>query len=179
MADLAYLTPDECWRHLGKRVVGRIGFDLGHGPRIHPVNYRVDGTTVVLRTAEDSELARFIELFSAGGLVACEVDEVDYEWHQGWSVMIEGQIARVDAPEERKRLHAVWPRPWADGRRGLLARVTPVEVTGRRPPGGMDGTTHRGPPAHAARCPRGVVLRHRADDRHPSVDERSSGPQTT
>lgn len=132
MTDLAYLTPDECWRHLGKRVVGRIGFDLGHGPRIHPVNYRVDGTSVVLRTAEDSELARFIELFSAGGLVAFEVDEIDYEWHQGWSVMIEGRIARVDLPEERRRLHAVWPRPWADGRRDLLARVTPVEVTGRR-----------------------------------------------
>ena len=58
--------------------------------------------------------------------------EIDYEWQQGWSVLIGGQIARVDRPEERRKLHALWPRPWADGRRDLLARVTPVEVTGRR-----------------------------------------------
>lgn len=132
MTDLETLTPEECWRLLGKRVVGRVGFDMGHGPRIHPVNYRVDGRSVVLRTSEDAELTRFVEMFADGSLIAFEVDEIDYEWHQGWSVMIEGQIARVEEPEERRSLHAVWPRPWADGRRDLLARVTPVEVTGRR-----------------------------------------------
>ena len=56
MTDLETLTPEECWRLLGKRVVGRVGFDMGHGPRIHPVNYRVDGRSVVLRTSEDAEL---------------------------------------------------------------------------------------------------------------------------
>ena len=50
MTYLETLTPDECWRLLGKRVVGRVGFDVGRGPRIHPVNYRVDGRSVVLRT---------------------------------------------------------------------------------------------------------------------------------
>jgi nitroimidazol reductase NimA-like FMN-containing flavoprotein (pyridoxamine 5'-phosphate oxidase superfamily) len=132
MTDVEALTPEECWSLLGKRVVGRVGFDLGHGPRIHPVNYRVDGRSVVLRTADDAELARFIEMFAVGSLVAFEVDEIDYEWHQGWSVLIEGRIERVDDPDERRRLHAVWPRPWAGGTRDLLARVTPIGVTGRR-----------------------------------------------
>jgi len=132
MTDLETLTSDECWRLLGKRVVGRVGFDVGHGPRIHPVNYRVDGRSVVLRTTEDAELTRFVEMFAAGSLVAFEVDEIDYEWHGGWSVLIEGRIERVDAPEELHRLHDVWPRPWVSGTRDVVARVTPGEVTGRR-----------------------------------------------
>ena len=132
MTYLETLTPDECWRLLGKRFVGRVGFDIGHGPRIHPVNYRVDGRSVVLRTTEDAELARFVEMFADGSLVAFEVDEIDYEWHNGWSVLIEGRIERVDAPEELHRLHDVWPRQWVSGTRDLVARVTPGEVTGRR-----------------------------------------------
>ena len=72
MTELDALTPDDCWRFLAKRVVGRIGFDLGHGPRIYPVNYRVDGRTVILRTAGESEVARFVDLFAAGSLVAFE-----------------------------------------------------------------------------------------------------------
>ena len=132
MTDLETLPPDECWRLLGKRVVGRVGFDIGHGARIHPVNYRVDGRSVVLRTAEDTELTRFVEMFASGSLVAFEVDEIDYEWHQGWSVLLEGRIERVDAPEELHRLRAAWPRPWAAGKRDAVARVVPGSVTGRR-----------------------------------------------
>ncbi len=132
MTDLETLTTDDCWRHLAKRVVGRIGFDLGHGPRIHPVNYRVDGKTVVVRTTDESELARFVELFAAGSLVAFEVDEIDYETYQGWSVLLSGQLEQVDRADELRALHAVWPRPWASGTRNLMVRVTPTEVTGRR-----------------------------------------------
>ena len=132
MTDLETLTPDECWRLLGKRVVGRVGFDLGRGPRIHPVNYRVDGRSVVLRTTEDAELTRFVEMFAAGSLVAFEVDEIDYEWHHGWSVLIEGRIERVEEAEQLHRLHAAWPRPWVDGARNVVARVTPREITGQR-----------------------------------------------
>lgn len=132
MTDLETLTPDDCWRYLAKRVVGRIGFDLGHGPRIHPVNYRIDGKTVVVRTTDESELARFVELFAAGSLVAFEVDEIDYETYQGWSVLLSGQLEPVDRPDELRALHAVWPRPWASGTRNLMVRVTPTEVTGRR-----------------------------------------------
>lgn len=81
---------------------------------------------------DDSELARFVELFGAGSLMAFEVDEIDYEWHQGWSVLIEGRVERVTAPDELRRLHDAWPRPWASGARNLMIRVTPVTLTGRQ-----------------------------------------------
>ena len=71
-------------------------------------------------------------MFAAGSLVAFEVDEIDYEWHNGWSVLIEGRIERVDDVEQLHRLHAAWPRPWVDGARNVVARVTPREITGRR-----------------------------------------------
>ena len=132
MTDLEVLSSDNCWRHLARRVVGRVGFDLGHGPRIHPVNYRLDGRTIVLRTTDGTELARFVELFGAGSLMAFEVDEIDYEWHEGWSVLVEGRVETVDDPDELHRLHAAWPRPWASGARNLMVRVTPVAVTGRQ-----------------------------------------------
>jgi nitroimidazol reductase NimA-like FMN-containing flavoprotein (pyridoxamine 5'-phosphate oxidase superfamily) len=132
MTDLEPLTPEDCWRYLAKRVVGRIGFDIGHGPRIHPVNYRVDGEAVVFRTTDESELGRFVELFATGSLVAFEIDEIDYEQYQGWSVLLSGQLEQVDNPDELRRLHATWPRPWAGGTRNLLVRMAPTEVTGRR-----------------------------------------------
>ena len=34
------------------------------------MNHRVDGRTVILRTAGESEVARFVDLFAAGSLVA-------------------------------------------------------------------------------------------------------------
>jgi hypothetical protein len=40
----------------------------------------------VLRTADQSELARFIELFSSDARVAFEVDDIDFGWEAGWSV---------------------------------------------------------------------------------------------
>jgi nitroimidazol reductase NimA-like FMN-containing flavoprotein (pyridoxamine 5'-phosphate oxidase superfamily) len=86
----------------------------------------------VLRTTDDSELARFVELFGSGALMAFEVDEIDYECHQGWSVLVDGRVEFVDDPDELHRLHAVWPRPWAAGARNRMIRVTPVAVTGRR-----------------------------------------------
>lgn len=132
MSDLAVMSSDLCWRHLARSAVGRVGFDLGHGPRIHPVNYRLDGKTIVLRTIDGSELAGFVELFGRGSLMAFEVDEIDYEWHQGWSVLVEGRVDKVDEPDELRRLHAAWPRPWASGARNLMIRVTPVAVTGRQ-----------------------------------------------
>jgi len=132
MAELATLTEEDSWEKISVRGVGRIGFDMGRGPRIHPVNYTVDRGTVVLRTAEDTELARFIELFAAGARVAFEVDEIDFGWEEGWSVLIGGTIERVDSADERRELHAAWPRPWVGGDRDVLARVRPLEITGRQ-----------------------------------------------
>lgn len=131
MVDLVRLDEDECWKRLRMQVVGRVGFDLGHGPRIHPVNYRVESGRVLVRTSEESELARFVDLFGDGALLAFEVDEVDYSWHHGWSVLVAGRPRKVTDPDEAERLRDAWPEPWAPGERGYVLVLEPVEVTGR------------------------------------------------
>jgi uncharacterized protein len=131
MGEPAPLTTDQCWRLLPEHGLGRVGFDVGRGPRIHPMNYVVDGQTIVLRTSGDSELELFTRLFTSGSLVAFEVDDLDTEQHEGWSVLIGGRVAPVDRQEELDRLSRM-PRPWAGGERDHVVRITPVEVTGRR-----------------------------------------------
>jgi len=137
------LGVEECWERLRENVVGRIGFDIGHGIRIHPVNYAVDGETVVVRTAPDTELARCVQLFADGAVVAFEIDVVDHDHHQGWSVLLSGRLSTVSV-DERNDMKAVWaPRPWVGDDRDLWLRLTPVEVTGREL--GLDWSAGRSP----------------------------------
>lgn len=128
MVEPVVLSVDECWKRVGDNVVGRLGFDAGRGPRIHPMNYAVDGRTVVLRTSKDSELALFDELFAAGSRVAFEVDQIDHRRHHAWSVLMDGHLAPLAA--DRGTSPAA-PRPWAEGERDVLIRFTPVTVRGR------------------------------------------------
>jgi nitroimidazol reductase NimA-like FMN-containing flavoprotein (pyridoxamine 5'-phosphate oxidase superfamily) len=122
------LSVDECWQRVGDNVVGRLGFDVGRGPRIHPMNYAVDGRTVVLRTSRNSELALFAELFADGSRLAFEVDQIDHRRHHGWSVLMDGHLAPL-APGQGHAPAA--PHPWPDGERDVLIRFMPVTVTGR------------------------------------------------
>ena len=143
MPELIRLTDAECRWLLAANVVGRVGFDAGGGPRIHPVNYAMDGDAVVLRTAEGSELvgladrARPTEGPTEGPteapLVAFEVDHVDYDRHQGWSVLAVGPLDRVVDAGDLDRIAREWsPRPWAAGDREVVLRVAVAELTGRR-----------------------------------------------
>jgi uncharacterized protein len=133
MSELQSFSEDECWRRLEELVVGRVGFDMGRGLRIHPVNFAVHDRTIVVRTDPASELARCVELFADGATVAFEVDHIDLETHTGWSVLVGGRVSEVDDPAEADRISGNWPpEPWPTGNREMLVRITPVEVTGRR-----------------------------------------------
>lgn len=130
MSGVHALSVEECWSHLNGTDVGRIGFDIGRGPRIHPVNYTVVDGGIVVRTEPGTELARCVALFSAGKTVAFEVDRLDDDRREGWSVLVGGRVAEVsrDAAGGPKAL----PDSWADGTRDHLIRIQPVEITGRR-----------------------------------------------
>jgi len=123
------MTAAECWQLVGSRGVGRIGFDAGSGPRIHPVDYSCDGSDVYVRTAPTSELARFTRIFAKGGVVSFETDQLDASRGECWSVLISGSVeAAGNAPDESGR----WPSPTPDGDYNCLVRLRPRQVTGRR-----------------------------------------------
>lgn len=118
---LEVLSADECWELLHTRPVGRVGWSGIEGVSVVPVNYAIDRETVLLRTTPYSLMARDC----AGREVAFEVDEIDAERHEGWSVLVRGRC-------ERQERAADEPHPWATGSRVLGLRITVRSLTGRR-----------------------------------------------
>ena len=125
MSDLQTLNTEECWEHLRRHRIGRIGFNRGRGDRIHPVGYAVDGEELVLGTSSDSELAMFFLLFSRGALVRFVVDELAEDVEERWSVLVRGQLRATETPPPSP---VVAPK----GHDHLWLRLVPVQVTGRR-----------------------------------------------
>jgi nitroimidazol reductase NimA-like FMN-containing flavoprotein (pyridoxamine 5'-phosphate oxidase superfamily) len=127
------LTVSECWDRLRAHRVGRIGFDRGRGPRIHPVGYTVRGGELLLTTARDSELGMFAELFADGGTVSFEVDEIQDGAVEQWSVLVGARVGGAEPASPSARVApADRAVPPPDGHDELVLRLVPVEVTGRR-----------------------------------------------
>jgi nitroimidazol reductase NimA-like FMN-containing flavoprotein (pyridoxamine 5'-phosphate oxidase superfamily) len=129
MAAPVNLTVDECLALLSEEAVGRVALSTPAGVRIVPVNYTLYGEAIVFRTEPASELGAY----GWDGDVAFEVDRLDYEQYQGWSVVARGQVRLVEDPDELRRIKQRWdPQPWAGGRRTQYLKMTWEDLTGRR-----------------------------------------------
>ena len=126
---LEILSPQECHEHLALGAVGRLGFVEEGGPVILPVNYTMDGTAIVFRTAAGSKL-------SVGMMqrpVCFEVDDWDTMTHSGWSVLAKGVADEVLDTAEIERLERLPVRPWSrPDLRDHWIRIMVEELTGRR-----------------------------------------------
>ena len=121
------LTRTECEQLLRSSAVGRVAFTDGALPQIMPVNYALDGTSVVFRTTANGRLAQCCR----DAVVAFEVDDIDPETHSGRSVLIVGDAAAVTNESEVVRVRQLPFAPWAGGERDHYIRITPGIVTGR------------------------------------------------
>ena len=119
----------ECMRLLDTGGVGRIAFATADGPMIYPVNFMVDGQSVVFRTAAHGTLGQHI----GGTDVAFEVDQLNWSSRRGWSVVVKGRAELVEDPAEVNRLRELGrePQPWAQGLRRLYVRIPWAELSGR------------------------------------------------
>lgn len=126
---LEILSPEDCRSHLRRGAVGRVGFVEEGGPVILPVNYTMDGTAIVFRTAAGSKL-------SVGMMqrpVCFEVDDWDTMTHSGWSVLAKGVADEVLDTAEIERLERLPVRPWSrPDLRDHWIRIMVEELTGRR-----------------------------------------------
>jgi nitroimidazol reductase NimA-like FMN-containing flavoprotein (pyridoxamine 5'-phosphate oxidase superfamily) len=123
------LGPAECRDLLGQSGIGRVALCTARGPQIIPVNYVVDGASVVFRTSPYGALGRA----AVDARIAIEVDEIDADTESGWSVVASGHGTRVEDEIELGTLRAFRdPRPWAGGSRLLYVRLAWDELTGRR-----------------------------------------------
>jgi nucleotide-binding universal stress UspA family protein/nitroimidazol reductase NimA-like FMN-containing flavoprotein (pyridoxamine 5'-phosphate oxidase superfamily) len=128
-AALIDIPEDECLALLASQRVGRLVVVRGGDPEAYPVNYVLDGRTVALRT-DPGLLLDWATL----GHVAFEVDRVDEEVHEGWSVVVHGigqdVTDAMDRWSERVRSRDVVP--WAGGERRHWIAIARPRFTGRR-----------------------------------------------
>ncbi|MEV4742557.1 pyridoxamine 5'-phosphate oxidase family protein [Streptomyces sp. NPDC049555] len=125
---LAQLAEEECWRRLGTHGIGRVGLSAARAaPVVVPVNFLVDGRSVVYRTEAGGTAAP-----AAGEQVAFEADHIDEHLSRGWSVLVTGTAEHI-TDTDTVELLATRPgaRPWAGDERDLWVRIRPGEVTGR------------------------------------------------
>jgi nitroimidazol reductase NimA-like FMN-containing flavoprotein (pyridoxamine 5'-phosphate oxidase superfamily) len=119
----------ECRELLAGGVAGRVAMATPVGPRIVPVSYSLHGDAIVFRTTPYSELSTY----GWDTNLAFEVDDLDHETHQGWSVVAVGRAHVVSDPDEVLRIRREWePRPWAPGTRNLYVALAWRELTGVR-----------------------------------------------
>ena len=126
--DIEELTEQECWHLLRTQPVGRLAVALGHHPDVFPVNFALDGRTVVIRTEGGTKLAGAV----LAPEVAFEVDHVDEITESGWSVVVRGRAQEVTALTETEPLERLGLQPWAGPAKARWLRIHPTTVTGRR-----------------------------------------------
>lgn len=127
------MDTEECLRLVSPGGVGRIAYASGGGLAIRPVNYRVIDGSVVFRTTEHGALDEDLRTGIDGAeyRVAFEIDELDPERQQGWSVLVQGPAHHL-TEAEREAYGDAGLVTWAGGEREMYVRITPSSVTGRR-----------------------------------------------
>ncbi|MET7339006.1 pyridoxamine 5'-phosphate oxidase family protein [Nonomuraea sp. NPDC005650] len=125
---LQVLSREECLGLLSTTPIGRIVFTDHALPAVQPVNFHLDGHSIVIRTSMDSKLATA----TRHSVVAFEADELDPELRTGWSVTAVGQARPVTDPDEIDRLAALPLSTWAPGNRDQYIVVDAAQVSGRR-----------------------------------------------
>jgi nitroimidazol reductase NimA-like FMN-containing flavoprotein (pyridoxamine 5'-phosphate oxidase superfamily) len=119
----------DCLELLATATVGRVGLLVDDRPEVLPVNFALDGDTIVFRTAEGTVLNQ-----ASLTLVAFEVDWLDPADHSGWSVLLQGTARDIgDAIDPTsERLRQISLITWAPGKRHNWFEIRPDRITGRR-----------------------------------------------
>ena len=98
IGNLETLTDAQCRAMLASTKVGRVAVTADALPVIAPVNYVVDGNSIVFRTRPSGMLARACD----DAVIAFGIDELASDGSRGWSVNVVG-IASLLAPSEQLR----------------------------------------------------------------------------
>lgn len=129
MDAITSLSTEECMALLNTVSVGRIALTRDALPVILPVNFVVDGHSILVRTGDGAVL----RAARAGGtVVAFEVDNLDDLTLSGWSVLVTGTLREVTAVSAVLRAEQLPLAPWAGGERRHFVRITPGLISGRR-----------------------------------------------
>jgi nitroimidazol reductase NimA-like FMN-containing flavoprotein (pyridoxamine 5'-phosphate oxidase superfamily) len=123
--EITELDAAECWRILGENELGRIAASAADSIDIFPVNYAVDGRSIVFRTAPGTKL---LEL-AINDHVAFEVDGHDES--SAWSIVIKGIAERLERQSEMDAAEQLGLAPWIPTLKYRWVRIRATEITGR------------------------------------------------
>ncbi len=127
---LTSLSEQDCRALLPSRRVGRLGVIAGGYPMIIPVNYLMDGNTVVIRSRM-GETVRSADHAD----VTFQVDSVDETARTGWTLLVRGRAAVVtneDTDPTADRTRRLDLQPYAPGHDEVWIRIEQVGIAGRR-----------------------------------------------
>lgn len=124
------LDAGECRRQLTSAEVGRLIYTDTTLPTVHPVNYRIDGDTILTRVAAGTPLAE-----PGHHVVVFEVDHFDPVSRVGWFVVVTGYAHPITDRWDVDRLRGLdlnsWIQPQDSSR---LLRIECTLITGHRVP---------------------------------------------
>ena len=119
------LDQEECWAALRADEFGRLAYRLGDEVNLVPLNYTVDDSTLLFRTAEGSKLLGIV----LNPDVVFEIDS--YGESSATSVVVRG-TARLLEEDEEHRADTTRLRQWLPTLKYNVVEITPVTITGRR-----------------------------------------------
>jgi len=122
------LDDGECWQLLRGNEVGRLAVAIGEHPDIFPINYLVDGSSILFRTGAGTKLAASV----LGRGVAFEIDGYDAAAGEAWSVVIKGQARQIENMIEFFDADELPLFPWHAAPKPEIVRIDAEIVTGRR-----------------------------------------------
>jgi uncharacterized protein len=125
------LAPEECVRLVTYRRprLARVAVLDDGLPIALPVNYCIDGGSLVFRTRDGSVLHRAAR---AGAVASAQVDEVDETWQEGWSVLVKGHLVDITEDGDPQRLRELPLQPWSSGPKGRYVQLVSHDISGRR-----------------------------------------------
>jgi nitroimidazol reductase NimA-like FMN-containing flavoprotein (pyridoxamine 5'-phosphate oxidase superfamily) len=122
------LGHDECLTRIATQRLGRLGVVVDGVPLVLPMRFAMDDETVVLQTNQGAKI-----LHAPMTAVSFEVDHVDWDKGEGWSVLIQGVGEDISsALDERSEvLRSLRVDSWAPPPADRWLKIIPRTITGR------------------------------------------------
>jgi uncharacterized protein len=125
---ITVLSTNDCFDLLRGETVGRLAVSIRDHPDIFPINYVFDRGGIVFRTAEGTKLAASV----LGRGVAFEIDGLDDEAGEAWSVIVKGHAVEIEGMYDVLDALELPLFPWHASPKHRFVRIEPVEISGRR-----------------------------------------------
>ncbi len=122
------LGRDECLTRMATQRLGRLGVVVDGVPLVLPMQFAMEGETVVLQTNQGAKT-----LNAPLSSVSFEVDQVDWDEGVGWSVLLQGYGADISSALDQRSeaLRSLTIQSWAPPPADRWLKIIPRKITGR------------------------------------------------